>query len=114
MPMPTFDPQTQFPPISLLKLSASPFRISLETVLPGIVQIVDGMQTVGEYWFATAQRLLTGLEATDEQKAFLVAQIQQAEKGLDPLPVPGNEEPATLPTWVKWAALGWGVYRLLG
>src|SRR5512144_995518 len=117
MPIPTFDPNTQFPPLSVLKLSASPFRASVETVLPGIVQIIDGLQTVGEAWTETALRLLPSLEATEEQKSFLSAQIDQAKKGLDPLPVPGTEESSTGPvdfmTWLKWGALGWGLYKLV-
>lgn len=114
MPIPTFDPQSQLPTIADLKLSASPFRETLETVAPGISNIVDNLQTTGESWWQTLGRILPSIEGTDEQRAYLEAQVKQAQQGLAPLPAPGTEDKKPdLYTIAKWGVLGWTAYKLL-
>lgn len=58
---------------------------ALETVAPGVTNLIDSTGMPGESWFDTLPRLLTGLIATDQQRKILQIQIDRAKAGLSPL-----------------------------
>jgi hypothetical protein len=65
----------------------------LESVAPGISQIVADQNKPGEPWYSTLERALTGLSATYYQTQILQTNIERAKIGLPPLT--GTDLPAT-------------------
>ncbi len=58
---------------------------TLETVAPGITNIVASQNKPGEQWWQTLERGLTGLAATYYQTEILRVNIDRAKQGLPPI-----------------------------
>lgn len=65
----------------------------LETVAPGVTQIVADQNKPGEPWYATLERALTGIAASYYQTEVLKVNIERAKQGLPP--ITGTDVPAT-------------------
>jgi hypothetical protein len=105
---PNFNPQTDLPGAAQVQVDLSVYRESLETVAPGITTLVNTTQAVGETWSDTLIRLLSSLQATDEQRKLLLEQATRASLGHPPAAIPS--ESASVPAWMKWtgaAAAAW-------
>lgn len=88
--MATYDPTPNRFPQSVDPQGYLP---ELETVAPGVTDIVAAQSKPGEPWYATLERALTGLTATYYQTEILKANIDRAKIGLPPLV--GTDLPAT-------------------
>lgn len=86
----TFDPLRDMPTLAEAKVSYSPYAENLEKVAPGIIPLIDSTQAVGEEWPQTLERLVITLDATDEQKGYLMNAAESATKGLPPPEIPGE------------------------
>lgn len=60
---------------------------NLDSIAPGISDIVSTEQQPGESWFDTLARAIPLLAATVQQKQLLDVQVQRAKAGLPPLNV---------------------------
>lgn len=58
---------------------------AVESIAPGVTDIVAGNRAPGESWTDTLQRLLPILAATYQQKQLLDVQVDRARNGLPPL-----------------------------
>lgn len=91
---------------------ASPFYAPLEAAAPGIAAVIRAQTSPGEKWAQALQRLLPSLNATPEQREYLLAQSERALTDQAPLPAPAGtgSEPA-FPAW-GWWAIGAGLFFL--
>jgi hypothetical protein len=60
---------------------------NLDSIAPGVSDIVTGQQQNGESWADTLQRVLPMLAATVQQQQLLSVQVDRARQGLPPLNV---------------------------
>ncbi|MBK9497438.1 MAG: hypothetical protein IPO08_23530 [Xanthomonadales bacterium] len=67
-------------------VAQSPYAQQLETVAPGVLNIINSTQATNETWDATLTRLLPALTATEQQKTLLVSIANRASSGLPPDP----------------------------
>jgi len=65
----------------------SDYAASLETMAPGIGNVVADTQAPGESWMDSITRLLPVLASTYQQKQLLAVQVERAKAGLPPLDV---------------------------
>jgi len=61
------------------------WQTSLDPISPNLASIVEQNKQVDEPWYVTAQKLMTALLMTDQQRKLLNVQIDRAQKGLPPL-----------------------------
>lgn len=101
--MTTFYP-SELPPASSTQVDMSAFAAPLEQIAPGVTALIIGTRAVNENWAQTLIRILPSMSATDEQRALLMSQALQAEKGGAPLPVPGSEAAPVSP-WLIGAGI---------
>lgn len=85
----TINFQQSSPDPAIMRVEMSAFADPLEKVAPGIVGLINATQAVGEVWPQTLTRLVSQIDATDEQKTILLDQAIRAEN---------NEPPAAIPT----------------
>lgn len=60
---------------------------ALNTVAPNATQVIAENQTPGEPWYETAQKILTGLAMTNQQRQLMDLNIERARKGLPPIDI---------------------------
>lgn len=101
----TFSPQQSAPAPSIMRVEQSAFAAPLEKVAPGIVTLINGTQAVGEIWPQTLTRLVSQIDATDEQKVILLDQAMRAENGEPPASVPTEENQPSKNSGLILAAL---------
>jgi hypothetical protein len=61
--------------------------MSLETLAPGVGQLIESQQGHTESWYDALARLLPVMAATYQQKQLLSVQVERARQGLPPLDV---------------------------
>lgn len=64
---------------------SSAYGNAIESVTPGINQVISDQQQQGETWMDTLARSLPILAATYQQKQILSVQVERARQGLPPL-----------------------------
>lgn len=112
-----FNPQTDLPPAGMLNVAQSPYAAPLETVAPGITALINQQRATNEEWPRTLVRLVSTIEATDEQRELLLAQAQRADEGLPPAEIPAvnTASPlASISPLVKWGGLAAVAWLILG
>ena len=57
------------------------------TFAPNATQIIAQNQTPGESWVDTAQKILTGLVMTEQQRQLMQLNIERARQGLPPIDI---------------------------
>ena len=57
------------------------------TFAPNATQIIAQNQTPGESWVDTAQKILTGLVMTEQQRQLMQLNIDRARQGLPPIDI---------------------------
>ena len=57
------------------------------TFAPNATQIIAQNQTPGESWVDTAQKVLTGLVMTEQQRQLMQLNIERARQGLPPIDI---------------------------
>ena len=60
---------------------------ALEQFAPGVTTIIAQNQTPNESWFDTAQKILTGLVMTEQQRQLMQLNIERARQGLPPVDI---------------------------
>ena len=63
------------------RLSETIYSAPLEIIAPGINDVIDSQQQMGDAWPATLKRVLPELNATNEQQAILNEQAVRAAQG---------------------------------
>jgi hypothetical protein len=88
------------------KLSHSAYRFQADYIAPGVVDIVDDLQSVGEDWWVTLERSLPYMTANDAQKTALLSLTDKARNGVEPEPITSNKiDAGKLLTWASVGAL---------
>jgi len=57
------------------------------TFAPNATQIIAQNQTPGESWVDTAQKIMTGLVMTEQQRQLMQLNIERAKQGLPPIDI---------------------------
>lgn len=78
-----FDPQRDLP--SLSSMPSPEWTQALETVAPGMTNVIQSQTTRGETWAETWQRIMPAIAATVQQREILKIQLERAKQGLPPL-----------------------------
>lgn len=92
---------------------------NLDSIAPGVTDIVSSEQQPGESWYDTLARAIPLLVATAQQKQLLDVQVQRAKAGLPPLNVAQYSAGAQVglssdtKTFLTWALVGLGGVYLL-
>lgn len=60
---------------------------AIESFAPGATKIIAENQTPGESWIDTAQKILTGLVMTEQQRQLMQLNIERARQGLPPIDI---------------------------
>ncbi|NDG04127.1 MAG: hypothetical protein EB121_02055 [Alphaproteobacteria bacterium] len=60
---------------------------AIESFAPGATTIIAQNQTPGESWVDTAQKILTGLVMTEQQRQLMQLNIERARQGLPPIDI---------------------------
>lgn len=60
---------------------------AIESFAPNAPAIVAQNQTPGESWADTAQKILTGLVMTEQQRQLMQLNIERAKQGLPPIDI---------------------------
>lgn len=58
---------------------------ALESVAPGMTNLLQSQSTAGETWEQTWQRVMPAIAATVQQREILKIQLERARQGLPPL-----------------------------
>jgi len=58
---------------------------SVDSIAPNLSTVIEQNKSVDEPWYVSAQKIMTGLLMTDQQRRLLNVQIDRAQKGLPPL-----------------------------
>lgn len=82
-PTMVFDPRRDLP--GYTTVPSPEWTRALESVAPGVTNLLQSQSTYGETWEQTLQRIAPALAATWQQREILKIQLKRAEKGLDPL-----------------------------
>lgn len=61
------------------------YEPALDAIAPNFTSMVSQTSVPGESWVDTAQRLLTAIVVTDQQRQMLNIQLARAKQGLPPL-----------------------------
>lgn len=61
--------------------------LAVESFAPNASQIITQNQTPGESWVDTAQKILTGLVMTEQQRQLMQLNIERAKQGLPPIDI---------------------------
>ena len=69
----------------VVRSTAPSWQTGLDSISPNLSNTVTQNAEVGEPWYVTAQKLMTALVMTDQQRRLLNVQIDRAQKGLPPL-----------------------------
>lgn len=85
--MTTLLPGQDMTPMADINLSQSAYAQTLESIAPGITNLVEQTQGENSTWYDSLARLLPALVATDQQRRLLAIQADRAAKGLPPLDV---------------------------
>lgn len=67
-------------------MSAEQYR-AIESFAPNASAIVAQNQTPGESWADTAQKILTALAMTEQQRSLMQINIERAKQGLPPIDI---------------------------
>lgn len=82
-PTTVFDPRRDFPGYST---APSPeWSRALESVAPGMTNLLQSQSAIGETWEQTWQRVMPAIAATVQQREILKIQLERARQGLPPL-----------------------------
>lgn len=60
---------------------------AIESFAPNATSIIAQNQTQGEPWYETAQKILTGLVMTEQQRQLMQLNIERAKQGLPPIDI---------------------------
>jgi hypothetical protein len=60
---------------------------AIESFAPNATSIIAQNQTPGEPWYETAQKILTGLVMTQQQRQLMELNIERARQGLPPIDI---------------------------
>lgn len=60
---------------------------AIESFAPGSTAIIAQNQPPGESWIDTAQKILTGLVMTEQQRQLMQLNIDRARQGLPPIDI---------------------------
>ena len=60
---------------------------AISSFAPNATQIIAQNQTPGESWVDTAQKILTGLVMTEQQRQLMQLNIERARQGLPPIDI---------------------------
>lgn len=60
---------------------------AIESFAPNATKIIAENQTPGEPWYETAQKILTGLVMTEQQRQLMQLNIERAKQGLPPIDI---------------------------
>ena len=60
---------------------------AIESFAPNATKIIAENQTPGEPWYDTAQKILTGLVMTEQQRQLMQLNIERAKQGLPPIDI---------------------------
>jgi len=58
---------------------------SVDSISPNLSTVIEQNKSGDEPWYVSAQKIMTGLLMTDQQRRLLNVQIDRAQKGLPPL-----------------------------
>lgn len=61
--------------------------LAVESFAPNASVIISQNQTQGESWTDTAQKILTGLVMTEQQRQLMQLNIERAKQGLPPIDI---------------------------
>lgn len=61
--------------------------LAVESFAPNASLIISQNQTQGESWTDTAQKILTGLVMTEQQRQLMQLNIERAKQGLPPIDI---------------------------
>lgn len=61
--------------------------LAVESFAPNASLIISQNQTQGESWTDTAQKILTGLVLTEQQRQLMQLNIERAKQGLPPIDI---------------------------
>lgn len=67
-------------------MTAEQYR-AIESFAPGATTIVQQNQTPGESWIDAAQKIITGLVMTNQQRQLMDLNIERARQGLPPIDI---------------------------
>ena len=60
---------------------------AIESFAPNATSIIAQNQTPGEPWYETAQKILTALVMSDQQRQLMQLNIERAKQGLPPVDI---------------------------
>lgn len=60
---------------------------AIGTIAPNATQVLAQNQVPGEPWYETAQKILTGLVMTNQQRELMQLNIERARQGLPPIDI---------------------------
>ena len=60
---------------------------AINTIAPNATQVIAENQSPGEPWYETAQKILTGLVMTNQQRELMQLNIERARQGLPPIDI---------------------------
>lgn len=60
---------------------------AINTIAPNATEVIAQNQTPGEPWYETAQKILTGLVMTNQQRELMQLNIERARQGLPPIDI---------------------------
>jgi len=69
----------------LVRSTAPSWQVGLDSIAPNLSNTVTQNTQVDEPWWVSAQKVMTALIMTDQQRRLLNVQIDRAQKGLPPL-----------------------------
>ena len=69
----------------LVRTTAPSWQVGLDSIAPNLSNTVTQNTQVDEPWWVSAQKVMTALIMTDQQRRLLNVQIDRAQKGLPPL-----------------------------
>lgn len=60
---------------------------AINSIAPNATEVIAQNQTPGEPWYETAQKILTGLVMTNQQRELMQLNIERARQGLPPIDI---------------------------
>lgn len=60
---------------------------AINSIAPNASKIIADNQAPGENWWETAQKILTGLVMTEQQRSLMQLNIERARQGLPPIDI---------------------------